>query len=810
MKWSFLALCWCAWSAFTDPVVDLQAKDRAVQRAGVEAFGVEDAGRVPELVALATGSERFDVRAHAIEGLARCGPSGWEALLRLATDFEFVDRDGHRELLVGALASGPDAVDMLEQRVVDGTGGGYLLRFVAVQAEVDLAAIGRRLLASGSVAARREGARYFLGDLPPSERGRAFVSLLSDPDRDVVTATATGWSQSRPWVGGVVGGVGVDDPIVSELVALATSQRAHVVGGAALALDLSGLRDVELSAALFDAARQPGLLRSDRRRALRAAVSTHPDPGQAVRLVAGLIGDHPEAVCAALSAAPVDAIPADVISLVVGLLPRTESSVGNPAQHMLAPADSVRRAALAPRVAGPLAASVRDGDDVTAGLAAETLERLGPAAHDAAPALIERLRRTTNDEHAERFARALIAVGMDDSGSETALTQLIARFSPPDDFFLPAGTALRLLRDGHADRDWVRTLVGRIAEDPGNRLRSFLRYGEPGHPGSSVTRMYGRLIAQMSEATSRDAAWAFAVANGSEPIDEKAITREEWQRVGAAGHLFWLENPDARVVGALASVIASPVLRLDRPATADRSVQPRDESVRRADVAARVWDAERKVAMAAATTLAEFIDGDDELTMLALFILDGHAFGTATLLSSEVWDERVLRTRPLRIPGHLVGITAPALLEQAADGNIFESEQQQGAIMALGRLQIDPAVRDPVLLDVVRFGAGVVGPPAAVAALGRSGPVSDVRLGFIRNHLRDPRSRVRTAAIRAAGDLGSDGAPLVDALFAMSSELSLWASEQHDIIGAVEKITPGDPRLRRLVRAREELQARLP
>lgn len=802
---AWLAVACCSCSVVAGPLEDLHAKDRGVQRAAVEALVGSGDMWVADLVAVAKESDRFDVRAHALEALARSGPEGLDTLVRLVTeDLEFFKHVGKHDLIPRVLASiGPGALDRLERGVLDENKSGYLLRLVALRMDADLAALARRLLASESGHARREFALNFMGDLPPGERERAFLTLLTDSERNNSLHAVLNSYDYGLWDKRVFGEVAAEDPIIADFVALLASTEPIEVAGAARALELSGLRDLGVSEALFTSAGHDRLDRFERPAVLRAAVAVHPDPTKAVRLAFEMLPDHPEAVCVAIDAAPVVAIPDDVIAGVVGLLVRTNSEYDNTARDVLAPRDSVRRAALAPRVVGPLAAVVRDGDELESGLAASTLERLGDAARDAAPALIERLGRVTDDEQVGRIASALISVGVDEPGAAEALTKLVQRPSVPSKISRAAGMSLRRLRDECAERFWVRMLIETVLGDHRNHLHSFIFYERPPYQDLPVGGRVDQLITELSITPARDALRNYTVAKDEEPKDADAATQEFYRRLRAANGLFWLDEPDARVVAALASVMASPVLKEARPRTVDREVQPRSDAMRRADAAALVWDLEKRVVEAAALTLAKMIDGDEALTMLAFFVLDGHPFGAASLVSAEVWDPRTLRTRPLEIPGHLTGMLLPALLEQAANGDPFVADQQRGAIAALGRMEIESAERDAVLLDVVRFGAGTVGPPEAVAAIARSTPAMGERIDFIREHLADPRYGVRVAAIRAAGALGADGVPLLDDLFRLSSERSRWDSAQTAIIQAAESIAPDDSRLAAMVRDRE-------
>jgi len=97
------------------------------------------------------------------------------------------------------------------------------------------------------------------------------------------------------------------------------------------------------------------------------------------------------------------------------------------------------------------------------------------------------------------------------------------------------------------------------------------------------------------------------------------------------------------------------------------------------------------------------------------------------------------------------------------------------------------------LTDQISFGEGDA-PSLAMAALGRTRPITPEILELIRAHFDDLRSSMRSAAFAAAGSARGGALPLLDELLARG-RAALHTGAASDIAEAVERIAPGDQRV---------------
>jgi len=97
------------------------------------------------------------------------------------------------------------------------------------------------------------------------------------------------------------------------------------------------------------------------------------------------------------------------------------------------------------------------------------------------------------------------------------------------------------------------------------------------------------------------------------------------------------------------------------------------------------------------------------------------------------------------------------------------------------------------LTDQISFGEGDA-PSLAMAALGRTRPITPEILELIRAHFDDLRSSMRSAAFSAAGSARGGALPLLDELLDRG-RAALHTGAAYDIAEAVERIAPGDQRV---------------
>lgn len=777
-------------------VTELIPPDRVRQSAAVERLALAANEHDDTLIDLWQSTDRFDVQAGIAEVFRRRGQSGIAPLIAL-TRIRITDHDrGAHELLTRALADAhPDSTEALIRDIESEPGGnGYILSRLLRRTDADLHPVFTRLAESEAAHARFTAASQLLPWLPLPERSHAALRLARDPDERTRRAV-----QLPPWTDAErhadpAAFAAYLDGIIALLAEREPGDLPHIALHTLIQSNAS-------SPALFDAAQSiaadPQTPSQTRAQALRVYLNCHESKAAGTLAVLHYLDADPQATCHALGFADLDALSEESVRAIVGTLARAQTSEFNTAAELIMP---VRRHADAPhigrRALPALLDALRDGDDELSRAAASVLGSFGAEAAEAVPLLIARLTRHDgwqSDPKNQAYCAALVAINPDHPDARPVLTHLVQHSGDGLAKYVSGNTLQALVR-ARPELDWVRDLVAEVLANASHPLHDFaMRFPSP-EVADLLEPNTERLIQELVTTTARDAAWTFALGTAGEPADPSALTQERDKRITAARAIRVMQDPLPQVFSTLILALQSDILEAPEP-PADTPTPSRQAATLRT-----TWETERAICTEIAGTLANHIDQHPEHFALVVEQLDAHPIALCFVVSSPIWVTGST-SRPLAFPDDLstehLGILARALASTAPIYMPYDP-RQEWAIDALGRLPTNVPKRIDTLLTLLYHGRGSSAPPAALAALGHTRPITPDLLEIIGQHLNDPRHRMRSAACVAAGHAGPSAAPLIPMLIEMG-QAQPGTGNSLDAIRALQQIAPDHPEIEHLL-----------
>jgi hypothetical protein len=770
----------------------LGALDRGVQAEAVAELADGCDGCEARLIELWETTDRFDVRVHVVRVFEARGAAGVPHLVELAMSDAARGTGGEQTLVHRALArQGKHALEALVAAAMGGESRlVYTIWCVATELDEDLEPIARALLGSESEETRASVLSQLERWLPVWTRCDLLLAALDDPSDRVRAAGAA--YPGYPVIPEPERRASPErfERYLDRLVQLLDSEDTMVVRGAALTIAAHKVARPGALDRLLELARDPSLEFVARMAVMRAALSLSENPRATATELGGLIDEYPFAVCQALATVEPEAISDELVVRIVETLPSAGHRDGNDAADLIVmPGSSRDRRRLGLRALDALVEALVSGDDDLARLAANVIRDLGEPASAAVPTLVQQLDHS-NAYRAGASATALTRVAPDDPRVRAALAAFIRRdLGDPAHRGVSGELLWRLVRE-RPDDPWVRELAAPAFHSPDHPLHRSVMRSPPAEVADIIEPDVPRIIQELLDAPARDEKWAFAQGRGPEP-DPVDLLDERDRRSTAARALAIIDTPPTEVIDAFVEALRSDVLEAPEPSS-ERDPHRPD---RRGGSARFVWETEIGVAYIVAGALASALSEEPRLTGGVIDALAGRPVALSLTLTGLIRDGQP-GYRLLDVPADLPPATIDAALEAllARAETPTKPEIYQGRVIAaLGNLPTDDPRRVALLRRLVLYGQREA-PRSALAALGRVRPVTRSTLDMVREHLDDPRWKMRSAALAAAGYAGPDARPLIDELVALGAD-ALNSSTGSFVASALEKIDPDDPRV---------------
>lgn len=772
-----------------NPVEDLSALDQAVQSRAVETLTNAGDDTLPSLIQLWHETDRFDVRKRIALILTRHGSAGTSAFLEICRHNAVFNNSGQRELIVRGLAAlGPRSIEEVATAAEQSNAGAAsVLGYLIAELQCDPAPYARRLL-SNPVPEVRAKAIRLIQRLPIPERSELLVEVLKDANPSVraeAAHDAVKWTQADREAA-----PDQFSAYVSELCGLVQSSDDAVVRCAVVTLLAHDAKCPDGLASLRAVFRDPAREFWLRVSAMKAYITLHEDQAVAVGEVVALVSAAPAAVCAALEDVDGKLIPDQAIAALASVMRHARNRETEWGESVLVN--------IGERAVPELIRTLSDGEEQSSGHAAEVLSQIGPPAVDALPALLDELKSRGHGWHGERYVRAIIAIDASSAPVREALTRLITEPGEPMRRYV-AGAAIEQLIRTHGEQAWVQDLVKLVIDADEHPLRERVFHYPPRSIASVLDADQARLRTELLETSSRDEAWQFALGLGPEPTEPPALSQERDRRTRAATALRALERWEPATIDALLKAASSEIADLPAPPTYGE--YPTGDQ--RAAMRRIVWELERYCIDTIASTLTAVMHRRPDVCASVVEKLGERPYALAAALSSPIFEGPT--AHHLTLPDD-PGIAALNALASQAVIVTPGSSRQAWALAALGRLPTTDPRRLQVLMNVIHFGAGEAGPPAAMVGLGFTHAITPEILQVIKEGLSDARVEMRSAAVTAAGNAGPDARELVDPLLAVGRRW-LTYSIGSNVAQALPRIAPDDDRVRAFLAEYEASQA---